>query len=107
MPSSPAKVSWATSCTGMGCIASYVVGKAPVWRYTLHACSMTNVVEQACNVYLQTGAFPTTYEAMQPMPVQEVAQLTFAGDDGMQAGQTYRARIERSEERRVGKECRS
>ena len=59
--------------------------------------AMTNVVEQACNVYLQTGAFPTTYEAMQPMPVQEVAQLTFAGDDGMQAGQTYRARIELSQ----------
>jgi putative transposase len=59
--------------------------------------AMTNVVEQACNVYLQTGAFPTTYEAMQPMPVQEVAQLTFAGDDGMQVGQTYRARIESSQ----------
>src|SRR5260221_1182444 len=59
--------------------------------------AMTNVVEQAGNVYLQTGAFPTTYEAMQPMPVQEVAQLTFAGDDGMQAGQTYRARIESSQ----------
>src|SRR5258708_33765159 len=53
--------------------------------------AMTNVVEQACNVYLQTGVFPTTYEDMQPVPVQEVGQLTFAGDDGMQAGQTYRA----------------
>ncbi len=56
--------------------------------------ALTNVIEQACNVYLQTGVFPTTYEGMQPIPVQEVAQLTFAGDDGMQAGQTYRARIE-------------
>jgi putative transposase len=55
--------------------------------------AMTNVVEQACNVYLQTGVFPTTYEDMQPIPVQEVGQLTFAGDDGMQAGQTYRARV--------------
>ncbi len=55
--------------------------------------AMTNVVEQACNVYLQTGVFPTTYEDMQPVPVQEVGQLTFAGDDGMQAGQTYRARV--------------
>ena len=55
--------------------------------------AMTNVVEQACNVYLQTGVFPTTYEDMQPVPVQGVGQLTFAGDDGMQAGQTYRARV--------------
>src|SRR5258708_3558979 len=39
------------------------------------------------------GIFPTTYEDMQPVPVQEVGQLTFAGDDGMQAGQTYRARV--------------
>jgi len=55
--------------------------------------AMTNVLEQACNRYLQTDVFPTTYEELQPVPVQEVAQLTFAGDDGMQAGQTYRARI--------------
>src|SRR5207247_11270194 len=26
-------------------------------------------------------------------PVQEVAQLTFAGDDGMNAGQTYRGSV--------------
>jgi putative transposase len=55
--------------------------------------ALTNVVEQACNRYLETGTFPATYEAMQPVPMQEVAQLTFAGDDGMKAGQTYRARI--------------
>jgi putative transposase len=55
--------------------------------------AMTNVVEQACNCYLETGVFPTTYEDLQPVPVQEVAQLTFAGDDGMNAGQTYRARL--------------
>ncbi|HKF37200.1 MAG TPA: zinc ribbon domain-containing protein [Ktedonobacteraceae bacterium] len=59
--------------------------------------AMTNVIEQACNVYLQTETFPTTYEAMQPLPVQEVGQLTFAGDDGMHDGQTYRARIEVSQ----------
>jgi putative transposase len=56
--------------------------------------AMTNVLEQACNRFLHTGSFPTTSEEMQPVPVQEVGQLTFAGDDGMQAGQTYRARIE-------------
>jgi putative transposase len=56
--------------------------------------AMTNVLEQACNRYLQTEEFPTGYEDLQPVPVQEVAQLTFAGDDGMKVGQTYRARIE-------------
>src|SRR5207244_3596991 len=56
--------------------------------------AMTNVLEQACNRYLQTEEFPTSYEDLQPVPVQEVAQLTFAGDDGMKVGQTYRARIE-------------
>jgi putative transposase len=55
---------------------------------------MTNVVEQACNVFLESGKFPTTYEHLQPLPVQQVAQLTFAGDDGMAAGQTYRIRPE-------------
>jgi transposase len=56
--------------------------------------AMTNLIEQACNRYLQTDEFPTTYEALQPVPVLSVGHLTFAGDDGMQAGQTYRARIE-------------
>ena len=51
---------------------------------------MVNVVEQACNVYLTTGTFPATYEAMQPLPVLQVGQLTYAGDDGMVLGQTYR-----------------
>src|SRR6266478_6910325 len=59
--------------------------------------AMTNVLEQACNRYLQTEEFPTTYEELQPVPVLSVGQLTFAGDDGMQAGQTYRARIEVSQ----------
>src|SRR5258708_4052683 len=56
--------------------------------------AMTNVLEQACNWYLQTEAFPTTYEELQPAPVLAKGQLTFAGDDGMQSGQTYRAQIE-------------
>jgi hypothetical protein len=53
--------------------------------------AMTNLIEQACNYYLETGAFPATYEDVQAVPVQQVGQLTFAGDDGMAAGQTYRA----------------
>src|SRR5713226_4249198 len=56
--------------------------------------AMTNLLEQACNHNLQTGEFPTTYEALQPPPVLSIGHLTFAGDDGMKAGQTYRARIE-------------
>jgi putative transposase len=56
--------------------------------------AMTNLLEQACNHYLQTGEFPTTYESLQPAPVLSIGHLTFAGDDGMKAGQTYRARIE-------------
>jgi putative transposase len=55
--------------------------------------AMTNVIEQACNVYLQTEAFPTTYEDMQPIPVLSHGQLTFAGDDGPNLGQAYRAQI--------------
>jgi putative transposase len=55
--------------------------------------AMTNVVEQACNRYLQTEAFPATYEDMQPVPVLSVGQLTFAGDDGPRLGQTYRVRL--------------
>jgi putative transposase len=54
---------------------------------------MTNVIEQACNVYLQTETFPTTYEDMQPIPVLSHGQLTFAGDDGLNLGQAYRAQI--------------
>ncbi|MGH2479067.1 MAG: zinc ribbon domain-containing protein, partial [Ktedonobacteraceae bacterium] len=58
--------------------------------------AMTNVLEQACNAYLRNEAFPTSYEQLQPAPVLTVGQLTFAGDDGMEKGQTYRARIERA-----------
>ena len=56
--------------------------------------AMTNVIEQACNHFLETESWPTTYEELQPVPVLKVGQLTFAGDDGMDKGQTYRARID-------------
>src|SRR5215813_1309333 len=52
--------------------------------------AMTNLIEQACNFYLETGAFPATYEEVQVVPVQQGGQLTFAADDGMHVGQTYR-----------------
>jgi hypothetical protein len=56
--------------------------------------AMTTLIEQACNGYLAHSTFPETYEQMQSPPVLSVGHLTFAGDDGMQLGQTYRARIE-------------
>src|SRR5215813_12983760 len=34
--------------------------------------TMTNLLEQACNFYVETGAFPTTYEEVQAVPVQQV-----------------------------------
>ena len=58
--------------------------------------AMTNVVEQACNQFLQTGLFPSTYEELQRVPVLAAGQLTFAADDGMEQGQTYRAKVELS-----------
>jgi putative transposase len=56
--------------------------------------AMTNVIEQACNHFLKNEAWPQTYEDLQPVPVMSVGQLTFAGDDGLEKGQTYRAKID-------------
>ena len=56
--------------------------------------AMTNVIEQACNHFLKNEAWPQTYEDLQPVPVLSVGQLTFAGDDGLEKGQTYRAKID-------------
>ena len=43
---------------------------------------------------LQRAAhYPLDVYKMQRVPVQEVAQLTFAGDDGVTLGQTYRMRL--------------
>ena len=56
--------------------------------------TLLNVVEQACNYFLAHGAFPSTYEAMQPIPVLSVGLLTSAGDDGGEQGQAYRLSFE-------------
>jgi hypothetical protein len=32
--------------------------------------ALTNLIEQACNFYLEKGAFPATYEEVQPVPVR-------------------------------------
>ena len=52
--------------------------------------TMQNVVEQACNYFLDHGEFPTTYEQMQGIPLLTVGMLTYAGDDGGAKGQAYR-----------------
>jgi len=54
---------------------------------------LLNVAEQAANVYLRTGRFPTTYDEMQPIPLLKTGLLTYAGDDGMKAGSAYRINI--------------
>jgi len=52
--------------------------------------TMQNVVEQACNHFLAQGTFPEMYEDMQAVPLLKVGVLTYAGDDGMAKGQSYR-----------------
>jgi len=55
---------------------------------------LVNVAEQAANVFLKTGRFPCTYDEMQPIPILKTGVLTYAGDDGMKAGQAYRLSID-------------
>jgi putative transposase len=56
--------------------------------------ALQNVVEQACNFFLECDRFPITYEEMQPIPLLEVGLLTYAGDDGPDKGQAYRLRLD-------------
>jgi hypothetical protein len=58
--------------------------------------TMQNVVEQACNYFLEHGEFPTTYEQMQSVPLLSVGLLTYAGDDGGAKGQAYRFALDPS-----------
>ncbi len=52
--------------------------------------ALQNVIEQACNYFLEHGQFPSTYEEMQAVPTLKVGLLTYAGDDGGAKGQSYR-----------------
>ncbi len=52
--------------------------------------TIQNVVEQACNYFLEHGMFPHSYEDMQAVPLLKVGMLTYAGDDGIMKGQSYR-----------------
>ncbi len=56
--------------------------------------SMQNVVEQACNHFLQHGTFPSDYEEMQSIPLLKTGLLTYAGDDGPKRGQSYRLTLD-------------
>lgn len=55
--------------------------------------ALTNLLEQACKHYLKGEPFPTTYEELQGVPVLSMGWITFAGDDGMEKGPSYRASI--------------
>src|SRR5439155_8344110 len=56
--------------------------------------TMQNVVEQACNHFLEHGAFPEQYEQMQSVPLLKVGLLTYAADDGAVKGQSYRLSLD-------------
>jgi putative transposase len=56
--------------------------------------TMQNVVEQACNHFLQHGTFPSAYEEMQSIPLPKTGLLTYAGDDGPKMGQSYRLTLD-------------
>jgi putative transposase len=59
--------------------------------------TMQNVVEQACNHFLEHGEFPATYEQMQALPLLNVGLLTYAADDGGAKGQAYRFSLDLDE----------
>lgn len=59
--------------------------------------ALQNVMEQACNFYLQHDRFPTNYEELQPLPLLKVGMLTYAGDDGGEKGQAYRLALDLEE----------
>jgi len=56
--------------------------------------ALQNVIEQACNYYIEHDDFPPTYEAMQAIPLLTVGMLTYAGDDGGAKGQAYRLAVD-------------
>jgi putative transposase len=55
---------------------------------------LESLIEQACNHFLRTGAFPATYEELQALPVLKVGVLPYAGDDGPLKGQAYRLALD-------------
>ena len=61
------------------------------------AVELQSLIEQSCNFYLKNGGFPSSYEEMQPVPVQKSGILPYSGDDGGEHGQAYRFRIDLEE----------
>ncbi len=60
--------------------------------------TLQNVIEQACNHFLEHGQFPEQYEEMQAVPLLKVGMLTYAGDDGGARGQSYRLSFDQEAE---------
>jgi len=58
------------------------------------AVELQSLIEQACNFYLTTGCWPSTYEEMQAIPVLKTGILPYAGDDGPLMGQSYRMSLD-------------
>jgi putative transposase len=56
--------------------------------------TLQNVIEQSCNFFFQQDRFPSSYEELQPVPLQKVGMLTYAGDDGREKGQAYRLALD-------------
>ena len=75
---------------GIGLLKGKLAGDAGKTAY------MLNLVEQACNYYLENDKFPASYEEMQGIPVLKTGMITFAGDDGGLKGQAYRYEIKES-----------
>ena len=61
--------------------------------------AMTNLIEQACNHYLETRASLPPIRRCRPSRCEPLGQLPFAADDSMHAGQTYRALLSLAQSR--------
>ena len=72
---------------GIGLLKEQLAGDAGKTAF------MLNLVEQACNYYLEHDQFPGSYEEMQELPVLKTGMVTFAGDDGGVKGQAYRYEV--------------
>jgi hypothetical protein len=56
--------------------------------------ALQNVIEQACNFFLEHERFPASYEELQSLPLLRTGLLSYAGDDGGKRGQTYRLALD-------------
>jgi hypothetical protein len=68
--------------------------KATAAESGAQAVYMQNLVEQACNYFLEHEQFPETYEEMQTIPLLKRGLLTYAADEGGENGRMYRYKVE-------------